>query len=381
MKKKTKRVILLSVLLLACGVVYAPAAIPSLLKIRLRETFPGSSVSVGQCIFSSFDRITVKDLRIYRKDAYSLEAGEAGVQFGLSSLLRGRIPRVFLKDAEVRYTPVETPGAVNPGFPFRKQAAGDKGFFQVEEIELSRLHIEIKSRDFAAEAYVSLTYSLSGKRLMRLEQSVDYAQYAGVRLKGMSLYARQGESDGRVYIRSLRYNKLRLGQIEGTVDLRENSFIMERLKGSILGGRFKGEAQLALQQPVTYSCKLRLEGMDMVRFVREFELAEKMRVTGRLGGDIRVKGEGVKLQTLSGKLSAEHEGGTLVIRDTRFLENMASRSARGAQALLVESLRNYRYNKGTVNLGLEKGNIAGKIALDGEAGKRDFTVVFHEIVP
>jgi hypothetical protein len=47
-------------------------------------------------------------------------------------------------------------------------------------------------------------------------------------------------------------------------------------------------------------------------------------------------------------------------------------------SLLVENFKNYRYNIGQVGLGAEGSNVILNISLEGEAGKRQLSVVFHD---
>ena len=79
-----------------------------------------------------------------------------------------------------------------------------------------------------------------------------------------------------------------------------------------------------------------------------------------------------------GELTAAKEGGMLTITDTRFLESMAQRSGK-ALDIVMESFKNYRYNNGNVKVGLDKNDLTLDAAMDGAAGKRDVTVVLHDI--
>jgi len=45
---------------------------------------------------------------------------------------------------------------------------------------------------------------------------------------------------------------------------------------------------------------------------------------------------------------------------------------------MVENFKNYRYNTGLLSLGLEDNNVILKLALEGNAGKRNLEVIFHD---
>jgi hypothetical protein len=100
-------------------------------------------------------------------------------------------------------------------------------------------------------------------------------------------------------------------------------------------------------------------------------------MTGRLSGDLKLKGRGEQIEILQGSFSTLPPGGTLVIMDTKFLERMAH-NTRQPLDLLVESFKNYPYNTGLMSLGFENGSVILKIELEGEAGKRNLNVILHD---
>ena len=99
-------------------------------------------------------------------------------------------------------------------------------------------------------------------------------------------------------------------------------------------------------------------------------------MSGFLSGELLLNGDRNTIEVLTGDFSTAHIGGTLVINDTRFLENIA-RNTNQPVDILVESFQNYHYNSGTMKLSKEKDNLILDVALDGELGKRDLTVTLH----
>ena len=100
-------------------------------------------------------------------------------------------------------------------------------------------------------------------------------------------------------------------------------------------------------------------------------------MTGRLNGDLVFENRGTEISILNGKLSNLGSGGMLIIKDTKFLENMARNTGQSTD-LLVENFKNYHYNIGSIKLFLENNNLALDTALDGETGKRDINIVLHD---
>jgi hypothetical protein len=121
---------------------------------------------------------------------------------------------------------------------------------------------------------------------------------------------------------------------------------------------------------------LEFSGIDLNAFVHDFKLNEKVDLNGRMEGVAVLKGKGLNFTVLSGDFTANAPGGDLTIKDKSYLEKIARGSGQSLD-ILVENFKNYHYNKGVMNLSLVEGNLILDIALDGEAGKRNFTVTMH----
>jgi hypothetical protein len=80
---------------------------------------------------------------------------------------------------------------------------------------------------------------------------------------------------------------------------------------------------------------------------------------------------------LSGNFSTLQPGGILVIKDDKFLKNL-SRTTKQPLDILVESFKDYHYNTALMKLSFDKGNIILDVALEGEAGKRNLSIVLHD---
>jgi len=149
------------------------------------------------------------------------------------------------------------------------------------------------------------------------------------------------------------------------------------LSAKVLDGRLKGDLSFLLVREQEYSAKLEFVDLDLATFIRDFDLSKKYELTGRLCGTATLKGRGRSLRILDGNFSAAQEGGLLVIKDTRFLENMARRSGQSLD-ILMESFKDYKYNTGIMQLSLERDNLVFNIVLDGNSGKRNLSITLHD---
>ena len=91
---------------------------------------------------------------------------------------------------------------------------------------------------------------------------------------------------------------------------------------------------------------------------------------------MNLKGTGLNINAITGDFSTAEEGGMLVIKDDRLLENIASRSQQPLD-ILMASFKDYDYDTGIMRLYLYEGNLVLDISLDGETGIRDLDIVIH----
>lgn len=197
----------------------------------------------------------------------------------------------------------------------------------------------------------------------------------GFRLQGGELSMRDS---GNFSVEEITYDKARIARVSGGIRLAGNKLFLSPLSAQSLNGRIEGEAGIGLEKSAVFDVNLQCSSIDISALVRDFRLEEKFEMTGSLGGKVSFGGAGGSMNVLSGNLSASQPGGTLVIKDTGFLENMAAASKQPVE-IVVASFKDYHYNNGVIKLSLNKGDLLMNAVLEGETGKRDLEVLIHDI--
>jgi len=174
----------------------------------------------------------------------------------------------------------------------------------------------------------------------------------------------------------MKYDKLNISAIKSAVRLLGKELFLDGVSACALDGDIGGNLKFRIALDIDYGADLKFTNLDIARFINDFDLKEKFEMTGRLGGDLTLKGKGTDIEILNGRLSSLESGGMLMIKDTKFLENMA-RNINQSLDLLVENFKNYHYNIATIKLFLDKSNLIIDAALDGETGKRNLNIVLH----
>jgi hypothetical protein len=188
---------------------------------------------------------------------------------------------------------------------------------------------------------------------------------------------------GNLTIATVQYDKLKIYDVKSIVRVEGKDIFLDSSSGRLLDGVIKGKAHVMLGDDLQYLIELTCADLGLPGFVRDYELKEKVELTGTLSGKVTLSGKmtlnGVKLNMLNGILSTKGREGTVVINDTRMLENLAH-SLHQPTDIVVESFKDYHYNMGIVNLSLDRdGNLNANIAMNGEKGKRDFQVILHDV--
>jgi uncharacterized protein involved in outer membrane biogenesis len=201
----------------------------------------------------------------------------------------------------------------------------------------------------------------------------------GVIIKNALLKIDSNQDHGELTIGSITYNKAQIQELNGIVHGRDTNIFLDFLSVKTFGGRLEGSVSLQLGANPQYLADLKVEDMKIERVISDFDLDEKIQMDGRVGGSLILEGKGTDMQVLSGNFASEQSGGTLTIKDTRFLENIA-RSGNQPVELLVDNLKNYHYNTGTVNVSLVEDGLNLEMALDGAEGKRNLNIMLHNFI-
>jgi hypothetical protein len=365
--------ILLIILLFVLGVwVFVKPIIIFIAKKQLKSTFIKSEVSIGRCALKPASELRLLDIEIKRDKIYCFKMKEARIYFDLPSLLRRKIRKFYLKDISVSVNLAQKNIS-----DFSQYLNLKPSVFLLNSAELVNLDLNLKSKE------ITLKAALASTELNPIEQSINYLDLkidsldaGGLRLIDVSLEANK-KKEGQFYIGKIQYDKIKIGQIKGRTLLEDKALSIDSLSAKVFDGELHGDLCLRIGKDVDYLCHLKFVNIDLADFVDDFNLKERFQVSGRLAGGLTLQGRGVNVNILSSDFSTVEPGGTLVIKDNKFLENMAQKSGRSLD-IIAESFKDYHYNTGVMKLYLDKGNLVFDIAFEGEKGKRNLNITVHD---
>ncbi len=341
-----------------------------LAKKQLENIFIKGQVSIGRCVFRPATGLSLFDIAIKNQGVYDIKVKEAAIQFKLFSILKTSSLTISLKSPVVY---VNAP---------KKSIRDFSGYLKIgrgapifKSVEVSDLVLDLNMLNMTTRANLGLRLNLPAQSLDYLNLKINTFSIFGLQLENVLLEFGPDSEQGQFSLLSLKYDKFSAADIKGNIKLQDMTFSAYGVSAKVLNGIV--QLDLKIDKGLCYSLDMKCADFDIEKFIQDFNLREKFDMTGKLNGTLKVKGQANRIEMLEGDFSTLLPGGKLVITDTKFLENMA-KTTRQPTSLLVESFKNYWYNIGVMNLGLEKGNIFLKINLQGDTGKRDFNLILHD---
>lgn len=342
-------------------------------KRQLSSVFKGSEVSIGSCRLVALRQLSLFDVGIKNKQVYDFLVKEARAEYSIFSIFKGEVIKFFLKDAKMYINlPQENITAFSQYLNL-----GPKGVLRVKSLELSNFSLDVKAKDFNISGVVSSQLNLIEGIMDYLEIEIDSLDIQSLNLNNFSFKAAQGSSEGYFGITRIKYNKLSISGIKSEATLSGKELFLENFYAKAFDGNIGGNLKFKIDQDFSYGASLKITNLDIARFIDDFDLKEKFEMTGRLTGDLAFKGKRFYFEILNGKLSSLEPGGMLIIKDPRFLENIARNTNQSLNSL-VENFKNYHYSIGDSNLFLDNGNLVLDIVLYGGKGRRELKIVLHD---
>jgi len=340
-------------------------------RIQLQGVFPGSKVSIKSCSFIPHRLLFLSEIEIRRDKVYDFKIKEAKVFYDPIRLLRRKIVKFYLGEAAI---------SINMGkesiAEFSKYVKLGPSIFLLESVELHDLNLDLKSKEAVMTAGISSEFNPLDQSINYFDLKIGSLEAQGAQVKNASLRFNQKRL-GNLYIERIQYDKAKIEDVKGSTYLEGKSFAISSLSAKTFDGQIHGELKLRMDKTPEYFCNLKFIDLDLDRFAQDFKLKEKFRVTGRLTGDLALQGSGANVKILGGNFNSVEPGGMLTITDDKFLNNVAKSSGQSLD-ILVESFKDYHYNTGVMKLSLEQGDIVFDIALEGESGKRNLSIVLHD---
>lgn len=246
--------------------------------------------------------------------------------------------------------------------------------FSLVEIKKDHAH-DLKIKDLKIEYNLGALFTTKNIKIHTAEFDCELPA-VGFKIIKAAVNLDYGAQGLELLIDQIVFNKIGVNELKGRFKLRGNTLSSDYLSAKIWDGEVNADVLANIGPASEYTVNLKLMNLDIDRFVNDFNLEERFQMSGKVSGPLTLGGRAANLNILSGELVATG-GGRLVIKDDRFLKNMAQKTQQSLD-LIVESFKDYQYNNGVMKLSLDQGKIILDVALEGETGKRNLNIILHD---
>ena len=373
MKKKIVALIfcVAAVILLAAAAIRP--VIKGLIEASLRRTFIGSSVSIAGYSLNPFSSLELYAIRINNGELYNFSIGKIKIRYTPLSLIRKKIESIAVNDIDLNINIARS----DKFDVSRYLRLEKKNVFVLKEIKLSGCRLKLSSDGLLLESDMAFDLDLESGVINHIYLGLPAFNFGQFKLVGLIFEAKNNSGQGRFFAQKISYAKINLGNLRADAVLSGKKLALENLSVDVLDGVVGGNAACVLTLPFSYAANFKASDINLAKLISDLDLMDRLMLEGVVSGDLRVEGEDADFNILDANFKSQGPGGRLTITDERILEAMAKNTGQ-ALGFMVESFRDYRYNTAKAGLGIKDGDMILNVAMDSEAGKRDFDIVWHD---
>jgi len=198
-------------------------------------------------------------------------------------------------------------------------------------------------------------------------------------LQGLSLDVfgdRSGAGfEARLRLDELVYSRTRAKDLQGDFKVRLGSIVIDGVGAALFGGTVSGSGVLIIDEKASrLDLKVSLRDIHMEDLMKALELEKRVDASGVFEGPVNIGLKAGELDILEGELR-NRGAGKFIITDVSLLAgNLSQKSAAN---IVVENLRNYRYDIGYIKIHNVGRDIKIGIFLKGPAGERNVEIMWH----
>ena len=177
------------------------------------------------------------------------------------------------------------------------------------------------------------------------------------------------------------FKKIKMEEIKTECSLKKNTLQIDIFHMLFSGGMVTGTIEAVfLDEGFEYTAHVNMKNIKAGNMMIILNLDKKLQMSGAWNGTVNVKGSSGKgITAIDGNLSADPQGGELVITDQAMIDNIAARAGI-AKDEVARSLAHHDYDEGSMNLGMEENAVKLNLSLSGDTGDRNFDIYLHDFL-
>ncbi len=343
---------------------------------QFEALYPGGSVVVKSIEFWPPGRVSASGIFCSSPAGLRVSVEKAVVSYAGVSLLRGIIPEARVEGVSfIAGIPGKPFAAVLPR-GFRGSKARGAARFGIGRVVCERCSFDIKARDITVSGSVSVAADVQARHIRGLDLRVPSVRVGEFEAKDV-VSSMRDQAPGVFHVGKVSFSKCKAGAFSARLYARPGVLVLKDISGILWSGEISANVLLRLDLPVSYDCTVRADNIDLAKAVSALELAERLELTGAIGGTAHCAGIAGEIPAITGRLTASRSGGVLNILDKRLLAPLAQRSNQPVD-MLVQGFKNYQYRRAAVGISSQDNAMVFRVGFSGEQGKREFDITWHQ---
>ena len=345
----------------------------------------GGDCSIEE-VHVSFSGIKIRDLHFNSNDInFKLKSGSA--KFAFDEILMPYISRIAIEEALFS---VEESHDVKEKFKNKKIRQGDNlwpalAYKRMSSSAIDLRDITINLRDpYRRDLRIVFSFkgSFRGGNLDKVEHiAIEDFNVRGERFNIKNTHLKRLQNDAYILnVPELEINGRTLKNLIIPLKMRKSKIIFERARQEILGPKAFIEGVLEFEDLRNICLYINIDNICFTDLARLISDNKSMIFEGLFGGKIHFCFLGTKITTLECSFY-NGKGGSIHIKETESFDFLKRNLGEATHAALVNNLKNYMYDEGTVAMRKVNSDLTVTLNLDSqEMGERNITINFHNIL-
>jgi len=345
------------------------------IKNSIAEQIPGAVVKIAG-IETGFSGISVKGLNVEKKNTLQVDVPDLYLRFSVPGLLKGALSEIRVNNPVLKITaPEKKFESLKKLFLAGKKKG--KGIF-IQVVSINNLEVEVRTKDILFKGKVNLAVDLGAGAVKTTDIVLDSFSSMDINAKNISIKSDNKGSKLAFGCGTFKYRKFVIDNAESSIEiLPDNTVGFNNFKADFAGGIINGLIKFEKSDILSYRAKFDFRNIDLSSIMKSFEVDNKLDLSGRMEGSLEFAGDEKRINAIAGDFVTDAPGGIMYMKDDSMLKSMAEKYKQDIN-ILLESFRNYHYNKGHMKVRLEANDIVMDAGLEGEAGNRNLIIVLHE---
>lgn len=349
------------------------------IKTQIKKVLAGSEVRFKNNGLFPLGEFQLRNFLVNSKDGVYFKVEQISIYYDFKILSRV-INCLSIKDLEFDYIKHDK-SLDNISTFLTEVSAKKKKAFLIKTFDINDIKFNIELNDLQCKGQLSADLSLSPLIVNDFLLKLKDFKFQDLSFEELNFILSNQAEVGQFEVTNIHYqDKLKIKSLQALPLLKSDRLNLENIQANFFDNIIAGSLEINWSNDLNYRLSLAVQSFNISALVEIFEMKNRFDLTGYFTGQTVLEGSITNIQDLKfvdGYFLSQEPGGNLVIRDQKFLENLAVSSKQPLE-LIKSSFENYQYNNSLLKVFTKDKDLFFNISFDGKQGKRNLEVVLHD---